>query len=128
MFESLFPNWSNPAAIAGFVALRFALHCGLVAVVARAVGVRSLPTAAAALLTVGSVAIMVSTLSPGGLGHAATYVEHGATIALLLLAGGALVAGDRSLPVAGGGVILLALALLAGLYTIPLYGEAFVAP
>ena len=75
MFDWLFPNWSSPARVAAFVALRLLADVGLVALVATATGVRSRRSAAAAALTLASAVLTVSVLRPGGAGRFASYLE-----------------------------------------------------
>jgi hypothetical protein len=130
MLEWLFPGWSNPALLLAFVAARVAVNALLTALVAGAVGRRSRRVTAMAAWTVGSALLQVLLLRPGGLGLGSSYVELGGQLVLLVLAGGTLYArGDGQPParrVAGLLALLVGLGLL--LFTIPLYGEAFVAP
>lgn len=127
VLETLFPNWSSPATIAALVALRVGCNGCLVAITARAAGVRTLVTGTVAGLTVFSAVAMVLVLRPGVLGYRASNLELLAQVALLLAASYAVYANPSTgLIVAAAVVLVAATALL--LFTIPVYGEAFVAP
>lgn len=125
--EWLFPNWSDPDAIAALVGVRVALNTTLAALVVRAVGRRSSLSAAAVGLTLFSASATVLVLRPGGLGLHASYVELFAQVALIALAGYAVRANPSiGRAVATAAVVVGAATLL--LLMIPVYGEATVAP
>ncbi|MXR42592.1 hypothetical protein GRX01_14755 [Halobaculum sp. WSA2] len=127
MFEPLFPNWSSPAAVAGFVALIALSNVTLVALVATAPGSGRRLTAVAAAVAVGSVAAAVSVLRLGGLGNAGGNVELLARFMLILVAGRAVVSRPTAVRIAAG-AIAVGGALVLLVVTVPLYGEATVAP
>lgn len=128
MLDWLFPNWSNPLGIALFLALRLACNLGLTATVADRVGRRRPRTVAMAAGTLASTVLAVLVLRPGVLGIRASLVE---ILLQVSLVGVALVTayqrpnGWRRVVVT---VSLAVVALLFGLVTIPVYGEALVAP
>lgn len=127
MLDWLFPNWSNPFGLTMLVGMRILLNTSLTAIVARAVGLRTSLTAAVGTATVLSTVLMVLVLRPGVLGLRASYVEFFVQIILLILAGYTVYvysSGTRRIVTAV--LVVGATALL--LFTIPLYGEAFVAP
>lgn len=127
VFEWLFPNWSNPAAVAAVVGLRLLVDTGLVGLVATATGRRSRRSVGVAALTVLSAVLMVSVLRPGGAGQPGSYVELSLQFVLLGLAGHATYENPSTrrwiafVVLAVGAVLLL-------LPAIVLYGEATVAP
>ncbi|QCJ46066.1 hypothetical protein [Haloprofundus sp. MHR1] len=127
MFEWLFPGWSNPLGLTAFVGLRILLNVALTVLAARAVGRRAATTVAMAAGTALSAAMVVLLLRPGVLGYTASFVELGVQLAIVVL-GGYVAYVDRSTGrrVVTTTALVAALALL--LFTIPLYGEAFVAP
>lgn len=127
MVEWLFPNWSNPAAIAAVVAVRTLLNAALAGVVAASVGWRSRLTAAAAAVTLGSALVMVLVLRPGVLEHRASLVDLVAQLGLLAL-GGYAVSRDPTIGRAAAFAVVALVTLAVGMYTVPLYGEATVAP
>ncbi|WP_254768160.1 hypothetical protein [Salinilacihabitans rarus] len=125
--EWLFPNWSDPATIAALVGARFLLNATLAAMVARSAGHRSSPAAAAAGLTLFSTSVTVLVLRPGGPGLHASYVELLAQVALLALAGYAVRANPSPARALATAVAVVGAASLL-LLSIPVYGEATVAP
>ena len=126
MFEWLFPNWSNPAAVTAVVALRLGLDLALVAIVVRTRGSRSRLAILGAALTLLSGVAMVWVLRTGE-GRAASFLELGFQVVLFGLAGYATYANPSRrrwlafLAVAVPVVVLLVPAVV-------LYGEATVAP
>ncbi|QZY00402.1 hypothetical protein [Halobaculum rubrum] len=127
MFEPLFPNWSSPAAVAGLVALLALSNATLVALVATASWGDRRRTALATAVAVGSVAAAVSVLRVGGLGNAGGNVELLARFMLILVAGRAVVSRPTAVRLVVGAVAVVG-ALVLLLVTVPLYGEATVAP
>ena len=126
-FELLFPGWSNPLAVAGLVAARALCNCALTVLAARSVGRDAALTRAVAAATVISAGMTVLLLRPDGLGYRASFVELLVQVGLLSLAGSAVYANPtarRAAAAVGVGVVAAALSL----FTIPVYGEAFVAP
>lgn len=127
MFDVLFPNWSNPAAVAAVVALRVLVDAGLVALVAGGTGMQSRRTVGAVVLTLLSATLMASVLRPGGAEQLGSYVELSFHLALFVLAGHA----TYSDPSRRRWLAFVALAVGAFLLLLPavvLYGEATVAP
>ncbi|WP_224268141.1 hypothetical protein [Haloprofundus salinisoli] len=127
MFEWLFPEWSNPLGLTAFVGLRILFNVALTALAASAVGRRAPLTAAMAAGTLLSATMVILLLRRGTLGYTASFVEFGIQLAIVVLA--AYVAyGDHSMKrrVATATTLVGALTLL--LFTVPIYGEAFVAP
>jgi len=127
VFEPLFPNWSSPAAIAGFVALVAASNAALVALVATASWGDRRRTALAATVAVASVAAAVSVVRVGGLGTVGGNAELLARLVLILAAGHAVVSRPTAVRIAAGAVAVGG-ALVLLVFTVPLYGEATVAP
>jgi len=125
VLDALFPNWSSPAAVAAVVGLVAASNATLVALIAART---SRPFAAvAAAAGVGSVVTATLVVRADGLGTAAGNAELLARAALILAAVGATLRDRTPLRVAAGAVaVAVAFGLLA--VTIPLYGEATVAP
>lgn len=127
MFESLFPTWSNPFAIAILVLVRTLLNVFLTAIVAHAAGIRATLTAVVAAGTVISAVMMVLLLRPGVLGHAASYVEMSLQVGLIAVAGYVVYTHDSGVHWLVAVIVSLgSIAMLV--FTIPVYGEAFVAP
>ena len=127
-FDWLFPTWSDPFAVTVFVALRVLTNCSLTLLAARVAGSDAAVTRILAAGTALSAVVSVSVLRPGGLGLNASYVERLVQVGLLVVGGYAVYSRptDRRTTLATA-VVLLAAALLA-LATVPLYGEALVAP
>ena len=135
MFEWLFPNWTPAWVVAVLVGLRLLGNLGLTAAVRVAADDAAAVTAAA--LTLTSTVLMVAVLR-GDLGQTASYVEFLLQLSLLGIAAVAVARGDgkRTFTLLGrptatarsvaAVAALLALSLL--LVSIPLYGEATVAP
>lgn len=128
MFDWLFPNWSDPTAIVGLLALRLACNVGLTAVVARRVGRRRPRTVAMAVGTLVSTVVTALVLRPDGLGLSASYLEQLLQLVLLLVAGYTVARDPRGvrgvLPALTVGLV----ALFLGLVMVIVYGEALVAP
>ncbi|WP_224333957.1 hypothetical protein [Haloprofundus halobius] len=127
MFEWLFPGWSNPLAMTVFVGLRVLLNVALTVLTARSVGRRAPSTLLVGVGTLVSAVMMVLLLRPGVLGYSASFVEFALQLLLVALAGyAAFAAGSKQRRVTTVTIIVGAIALL--LFTVPIYGEAFVAP
>ena len=127
MLELLFPNWSNPLGIALFLAVRLACNVGLTATVAGRMGRRP-RTVALATGTLASTVLAVLVLRPGVLGVRASLVEvllQASLVGVTLVTTYQRPEGWRAVVATVG---LVAVALLLGLVTIPVYGEALVAP
>lgn len=127
MFDWLFPTWSNPALLAAVVAARGLLDASLTAIVGDALGYRSPLTLAAAAVTLLSVVVMVLVLRPGTLGHRASLVEIAGQLGLVAVGAYAVYANPSTGRIVGVALVSVGILALAGL-TIPLYGEATVAP
>jgi hypothetical protein len=127
MFDWLFPGWSNPGIVAAFVALRAVVNGLLTALVARVEGARSRLTALVGGLSGLSVVMVVLVLRPGTLGHPASYVELMVGSLVPLLSGVA-VYRHRTRVRLLSYLALLVPCLFFLLWTVVLYGEAFVAP
>lgn len=128
MLDWLFPNWSDPLRITLFLALRLACNLGLTATVADRVGRRRPRTVGMATGTLASTVLAVLVLRPGVLGVRASFVE---VLLQASLVGVALVTTyqrPNGWWRVAATVGLAAVALLFGLVTIPVYGEALVAP
>ncbi|WP_435116918.1 hypothetical protein [Halolamina sp. C58] len=135
MFDWLFPNWTPAWAVAALVALRLLANLGLTGAVRAAAD--DAETVSAAVLTFTSTVLTVAVFR-GALGQTASYVEFVVQLSLLGIAAVAVARGDgrhtftlfgrptgtaRSVAAVAA---VLALSLL--LVSIPLYGEATVAP
>lgn len=126
MFGWLFPEWSNPALLTAIVGARACVNVGLTTIVAKSTSVTSRFTVVTAVLTVLS-AVLVVTVLRGGLGLDASYLEFLLQITLLVLAGYVVASNPESRRL--GVTVALSLGAVALLLiTIPLYGEATVAP
>ncbi|KTG09146.1 hypothetical protein AUR64_15230 [Haloprofundus marisrubri] len=127
MFEWLFPGWSNPFAMVVFVSLRILLNAALTGLTARSAGRRSPLTLLVGAGTLVSAVMVVLLLRPGGLGYTASFVEFALQLVIVALAGYAVLSTDsKRRRVTTATTIVGALALL--LFSVPIYGEAFVAP
>lgn len=125
VFDSVFPGWSNPAGIAALVAGRFLLNASASLLVARTL--RSPFPAVAVGATVCSLVLAVAVLRPGLAGIRASYVEALVQLGLVVIVAYAgYSSSSRGTAIAAAVVAVLALALL--LVSLPLYGEATVAP
>lgn len=127
MFEWLFPNWSNPAAIALIVGLRIGLNLAFVALIADGTGITDPFSVVTASLVVLSAAIMILALRPGVLGLQASYVELLVQLSILLLSGYTAYSNPSLARTLLTGLVIVG-AIVLSLLMIPLYGEAFVAP
>lgn len=123
MFDWLFPGWTPAWAVVAVVALRVLCNVGLTAAVREAAGDAETVTAAA--LTLCSAGLTVAVLR-GDLGRPASYAEFVVQLSLLGIVAAAVLRGDgggrRRAIVAGCGALVLLLV------SVPLYGEATVAP
>jgi hypothetical protein len=124
--DPLFPGWSSPAGVAGFVLGRILLNAALVGLLARWRGRES-----RAVVAGGTLAALSAVLLVAGLRRAVpvelTSVELVAQATLLVVV--AVVVGrDRSPRRAVAAAVVWLPALLLGLVTVVLYGEAYVAP
>ena len=121
----MFPGWSNPAGLVALVAARFVVNLSASLVAARAL--RSPFPAIAVGGAVVSLLLAVAVIRPGLAGIRASYVEallQFGIVALTVYAG--YTSSSRWVTVAAAAVALLALAGLA--VSLPIYGEATVAP
>ncbi|WP_435143423.1 hypothetical protein [Halobaculum sp. P14] len=126
MVEWLFPNWSSPVAVAAVVAAKAFLNAVLTARTAALSGEDSRAPFVAGGLTVCSTVLAVFVLR-GTLGLAASYLEVALQAALLVLVAVVTYSAAENRRLAVTVPALLAAAALL-LVTIPLYGEATVAP
>ncbi|MBP1985676.1 hypothetical protein [Halolamina salifodinae] len=124
MFDWLFPGWTAPGVLAAIVALRTLCNVGLTLAVRdatdspSAVGVAAALTAVSLVLTVG--------VLRGAFGLQTSHAETVVQAALLVVTGVVVARGDgmgRRLAAVAGAV-----AVLLYLLSIPLFGEATVAP
>ncbi|UPV73655.1 hypothetical protein M0R89_14045 [Halorussus limi] len=125
MFDWLFPNWSNPAALTALVVSKVLLNAALTAFVAESTRATSRSALLTAGLTVASTILFVSVLR-GGAGITASYVEFLAQAVLLAVAGRAVYSTPSLRRRVAVPVFLGAISL--ALVVIPVYGEATVAP
>lgn len=93
MIETLFPNWSNPEAVATVIGLRVLCNLGILWYLSTAVGVRSGYTAIVGGLIGFSTVTTMVLLTTNWLGHPVSYVEQ---LSQLLIIGISLVASVRS--------------------------------
>ncbi|SDM82204.1 hypothetical protein SAMN04487949_2704 [Halogranum gelatinilyticum] len=127
-FDWLFPTWSDPLAIAVFVGLRVLANSSLTLLVARVAGSAAVATKILAGGTALSAVVTVSVLRPGGLGLTASYVELLVQVGLLVIAGYAVYSRPTDRRTGLATALVLVVAALLTLATVPLYGEALVAP
>ena len=126
MFDWLFPGWTAPGLLALIVALRALCNAGLTASMWDASGSR-LAAVAGGVLTAASTVLTVGVLR-GAFGITVSHVESLLQLTLLVLAVAVVARGDGSkrwrnrAVVAGGGAVVLYV------FSIPLFGEATVAP
>lgn len=124
MFDWLFPGWTAPWLLTVLVALRTLCNVGLTAAV-RDASDSTAAVGAAAALTVASTVLTVGVLR-GAFGLTVSHVESLVQLTLLALAAVVVARGDgtgrRRAVVAGAAAVLLYL------FSIPLFGEATVAP
>ncbi|NHX35532.1 MULTISPECIES: hypothetical protein [Halolamina] len=124
MFDRLFPGWTAPGLLAALVALRTLRNVALTASMGEA---SDSPVAVlvGAALTLASFVLTVGVLR-GTFGLTLSHVESLLQVALLVLAAAVVRRGDgdgrRRAVVAGVAAVLLYL------FSIPLFGEATVAP
>lgn len=125
--EWLFPGWASPTAIAGFVAVRMLCSAGLVGVIAAIRGRQAPLTAAAAATALLAAGLLIAVLR-GTAGQAASFLEVGLQLLLVAVTGTLAATETTSRRIRIGAVvgILVTLVLLAA--SVPLYGEATVAP
>ncbi|MBP1921035.1 hypothetical protein J2751_000018 [Halorubrum alkaliphilum] len=127
MFDALFPNWTNPEAIAVLIGLRLVCNVAMLAYVAHVAEVRSGYTATMGGLVAFSTVATAVLLTTGWGGQPLSYVELVSQVLVLGLSGYVALRVDPSpasvaLLLAWPGAVLLLLAM------VPVYGEAFVAP
>jgi len=135
VFEWLFPNWTPAWVVVAVVGLRLLGNLGLTAAVRGAAD--DTQTVAVAALTVTSAVLTVAVLR-GDLGQTASHVEFVVQLSLLAIATVAVARGAgtyvftlRGRPIATArsvAAVAAALTLSLLLLSIPLYGEATVAP
>jgi hypothetical protein len=124
--EALFPEWGSPAGVAGFVLARVLLNAALVALLARWRGRESRTVVAGGTLATLSAVLLVAGLRravPVELTSVELVVQ-----ATLLVVVAVVVVRDRSPRRAVAAAVVWLPALLLGLVTVVLYGEAYVAP
>lgn len=127
MFEALFPNWSNPTLLGVLVGLRALINLGLVLLLWWPEPRYPRLAAVEAVGTVGSLLVALLVLRPGGLGHTASLLDLAVQFGMVALA--AYAAGSAPIGARTGAIALLCLLAVAlGLFMIPIYGEATVAP
>lgn len=124
MFDWLFPGWTSPWLLTAIVALRTLCNVGLTVAVRDATEI-SLPVAAAAALTVASTVLTVGVLR-GTFGLSVSHVETVVQVVLLVLAG--IIVSRSNGPGRSRAIVAGAGAVLLYLFSIPLFGEATVAP
>jgi hypothetical protein len=126
VFDWLFPNWTSPGTLALLVALR--TFCNLVLTASiRDASDSVLPVTAGGTLTVASTVLTVGVLR-GTFGITVSHVESLVQLALLVLAAVVVLRGDASDRSRNGAILAGAAAVLLSLVSIPLFGEATVAP
>jgi len=118
----------SPLATPGvaFFGIRIALDVGLVALAADAVGVRALPAVVAAGLTLVSAGAIVA-IGTGAGRIRASYADVLAQVLVFPVVALAVLAAPSTLRVAALAVLGVPAAALV-LYSVPVYGDAFVAP
>lgn len=129
MPESLFPGWSNPAALTVLIGLRIGVNLSLTAMSASVAGAKDALTAVAGGATIVSALIVLLVLRPGGLGLYASYIELAIQVGLLGVVGYSIflhTSLKTSTTVAYA--VSTAFAVVLMLMMLPVYGEAFVAP
>ena len=126
MFDWLFPNWSAPEILTLIVALRTLWNVVLTLSIREAA--ESLPpVVASGALTAASTVLTVGVLR-GTFGITVSHVESLVQLTLLLLAVVAVRRGDASSRARNGVIIGGTAAVVLYLLSIPLFGEATVAP
>jgi hypothetical protein len=126
VFDWLFPNWTSPALLTLLVALRTLCNLALTASIRDATG-SLLAVVAGGALTVASTVLSVGVLR-GAFGITVSHVESLVQLTLLVLAAVAVLRGDASDRSRNGVILAGAAAVLLYLFSIPLFGEATVAP
>lgn len=126
MFDWLFPGWTAPGLLALVVTLRTLCNVGLTAAMWDASGSR-LAVAAGGALTVASTVLTVGVLR-GAFGLTVSHVESLLQVTLLVLAGVVIARGEASNRWRNRALVAGLAAVLLYLFSIPLFGEATVAP
>lgn len=117
--------WTGSTA--GFLAVRVALNCCLVALAAVTAGVGAPSTAVAVVLTLVSAGVATMVLVAGAGGYRASLLDPVAQVALVPMTGYALWGEPWLVPWAVFAVVVPCAGIYL-LYAVAAYGEAFVAP
>ncbi|MFW5935171.1 MAG: hypothetical protein ACOCQL_04910 [Halolamina sp.] len=126
VFDWLFPGWTGAGLITLIVTLRTLCNVGLTAAV-REASDSALAVVAAAALTCASLVLTVGVIR-GAFGITVSHVESLIQVTLLVLAGVVVARGDGSKRGRNVAVLAGAGAVVLYLFSIPLFGEATVAP
>ncbi len=126
MFDWLFPNWTSPAFLTLLVALRTLCNLGLTASIRDATG-SVLAVAAGGALTVASTVLTVGVLR-GAFGITVSHGESLVQLTLLVLAAVVVLRGEADSRARNLAILAGTAAVLLYLVSIPLFGEATVAP
>ena len=126
MFDWLFSTWTSPGTLALLVALRTVCNVGLTASI-RDASDSVFAVAAGAALTVASAVLTVGVLR-GTFGITVSHVESLVQLTLLVLAAAVVLRGDAGSRARNWAILAGAAAVLLYLVSIPLFGEATVAP
>ncbi|GAB7013647.1 hypothetical protein [Halolamina salina] len=125
MFEWLFPGWTSPGLLTALVVARTLCNLGLTAAI-REASESAVAVAAGGALTVATTTLTVGVLR-GTFGITASHVESLLQLALLVLAG-VVVLREGGTRGRNWAILASAGAVLLYLFSIPLFGEATVAP
>ncbi|WP_053947494.1 hypothetical protein [Halolamina sediminis] len=125
MFDWLFPGWTAPGVLTALVVTRTLCNLGLTAAI-REASESVLGVVAGGALTVASTVLTVGILR-GTFGITVSHVESILQLALLMLAG-VVVLREGSTRGRSWAILAGAGAVLLYLFSIPLFGEATVAP
>jgi hypothetical protein len=126
VFEWLFPNWTAPWLLTALVVARTLCNLGLTAAI-REASESTLAVAAGGALTVASTVLTVGVLR-GTFGITVSHVESLLQLALLVLAGVVVLRNEGRTRGRNWAILAGAGAVLLYLFSIPLFGEATVAP
>lgn len=126
MFDWLFPTWTSPGLLALVVGLRTLCNVGLTASMREASGADR-AVAAGAALTLASLGLTVGALR-GSFGLAVSHVESLVQVSLLVLTGAVVLRGNGGKRARDRAILAGAGAVVLSLLSIPLFGEATVAP
>lgn len=126
MFDWLFPTWTSPGLLTLVVGLRTLCNVGLAASMWEASDADRAAVAGAAL-TLVSLGLTVGVLR-GSFGLAVSHVESLVQVSLLVLTGAVVARGDGGKRARHWAILAGAGAVVLYLFSIPLFGEATVAP